>query len=102
MNQKLVIDRLSSEWDRPSGFFALLRSGDYQAERADSLLEYISSLGCFDEELMDIQLVRLLWYSPIFVSWQRERVSESGGDVKGLAGFEVRLCNLLESLLGVP
>lgn len=47
-------------------------------------------------------MLSLLWYLPSFLTWQRERVAEKGGDINAYAHFVTDVHNTLEEVLGVP
>ncbi len=76
MNTKQTIEYLEREWDFDNGFFGLLRRGEFDAARLDRLDKLLSVLDYEDEEFVNHRIVSLLWYIPLFMSWQRERVLE--------------------------
>ena len=48
------------------------------------------------------RLVSLLWFIPILIEWNRERVRGNGGDVKEFDDSANKLFSELERILGVP
>jgi hypothetical protein len=102
MNQSETISRLELEWELPAGFFARLRAGDFDEKRAPEILGVISELGLGDDEGVQRRLVSLLWYLPLFLEWQKERVAEQGGAVDGYGLFVNQMTSALEEKLGVP
>ncbi|MEO1483651.1 MAG: hypothetical protein AAFU77_16195 [Myxococcota bacterium] len=102
MNQSALVNVLQPEWDRPDGFFSKLRNGDFSASKGTELLELIRQLDLAEEEPLLPDLIRNLWYLPLFCGWQLERVQEEGGATAGLNRFVDELTSILEEKLGVP
>jgi hypothetical protein len=102
MNQSETIARLELEWEGSTGFFARLRDGDFDRKRALGILRVISELSLGDDAALQKRLVSLLWYLPLFLTWQEERVAEQSGDVQGYRLFVNQVTALLEEKLGVP
>jgi hypothetical protein len=96
-----LVQKLDAAWDE-NGFFDHLRSGIFTASEASDYLEILRSINLHDQELVPTRLLALIWYIPSFLEWQRERVSENGGDVKGYARFITNVTNTLEDVIGVP
>lgn len=46
--------------------------------------------------------VSLLWFIPVFMEWQTERVRACGGDTRAYARAVSEATNEIERLLGVP
>ena len=55
-----------------------------------------------DDASVDRRLVALLWYIPVFLRWQKERVQEKRGDVAAFDRVINRVQGILEEILGVP
>ena len=102
MNQHEAIEALEPEWDRPRGFFARIRVGDFDPAEGARIVSIIDSIAIAPEECIERRLVSLLWYLPSFTEWQRERVADAGGDTDAYVRFINALNNALESVLGVP
>jgi hypothetical protein len=47
-------------------------------------------------------MLRLIWYIPIFLQWQEQRVIRNGLDSAAYQGFVTGVVNTLEEVLGVP
>jgi hypothetical protein len=101
-SDKQIVGLLEAEWDLSSGFFGRLRQGHYDAaayQRVKLILEEIDFSGSL---AIDRRLVSLLWYLPLFMSWQHERVAEKRGDVASLRSATDAVESELERILGVP
>jgi hypothetical protein len=102
MDDKLIIENLEREWDFDTGFFGLLRQGKFDAAGLNRLVDTLSVISFLDHELINRRAVSLLWYIPLFMRWQRERVEKNGGDVAELEKATNRVQALVETILGVP
>jgi hypothetical protein len=102
MNLKLAIDLLNKEWEKPHGFFGALREGNFDAAKAEQMGNLLESIKLDDSLVIDRRFVSLVWYIPLFMSWQTERVAERGGDTKALEKATNRIQGIIEGLLGVP
>ena len=97
-----VINELEKYWDIPNGLFYQLRyNGIFNAEKFENFIELVESIEIEGEQI-DRRLVSLLWYIPLFMDWQKERVLEQGGDVKHLERATNQILDILEEKLGIP
>jgi hypothetical protein len=103
MEETSLIELLEAEWSYPDGFLAKLRSGDFSAEGFRRFRQLLDSIQRSGTPEIDRRLVELLWFIPMFMMWQRERVGECGGDPREVetAANEVTGI-LLEGALGAP
>ena len=97
-----LIDALEMEWSKDSGFLGLLRGGEFSDEGLERLLGLLNKINISEQETVNRRLVSLLWYIPIFMGWQRERLEENGMDVSKLDVAITEITNRLEYVLGVP
>ena len=102
MNYEKEIEALESEWSPDSGFFWQIREGRFVAAEFHRALKRISAILIAEDANVPIRLVSLLWYIPLFMQWQSERVRESGGDMGVYEQAITTITNELERLLGVP
>ena len=94
------VGRLEVLW---SGPLFRLRAGELSAADVDEVLSVIRAVGVGDaDQVVDRRLVSLLWYLPLFVGWQSERVSERGGDSVLFARLLDGVTTEVERILGVP
>jgi hypothetical protein len=102
MNVEDIIQRLDLEWDQPDGFLGRLRAGDFDSPGLERLLNILESIKFEDEQTINRRIVALIWFIPLFMTWQRERVEEHGGDSIELDAAFHRILNAIYAILGVP
>lgn len=102
MNYKEAISMIEFEWQPEHGFFWNIRQGLFSEVEFTRALNKVSSISIPDEADLPKRLVSLLWYIPIFMHWQIERVGESGGDIAAYVKAITKMSNEIERLLGVP
>lgn len=102
MDIKTAIPKLEQEWERPGGFLGDLRTGHFCEEGFLRVLDILRSVDTTNLDKLDKRFVELTWFIPTFMSWQRERVQESGGDVKILDSAVQQVTELLYQVLGAP
>lgn len=96
------IGRIESEWESENGFFWQIRQGQYHRVDFDRALSKIVAVPSPTENSIPLRLVSVLWYAPLFMQWQLDRVRESGGDVKEYTLAANKLSAEVERILGVP
>lgn len=82
MEAEESIKLLEGEWEQPQGFLGLLREGSFDRAGFDRFERVLKSIERDQDGVINRRLVSLLWYAPTFMSWQRERVEERGGNVE--------------------
>jgi hypothetical protein len=97
-----AIVELESEWSPDSGFFWLIRQGNFAASEFERALKKVSSISISENAELPRRLVSLLWYVPIFMHWQTDRVREAKGDLVAYGKATTAMHNENERLLGVP
>ena len=102
MDVASVITNLEREWEFESGFLGRLRRGNFDRASLDRLIRTLDLVDTEGDTTINRRVVSLLWYMPIFMGWQAERVKEAGGDVAELDKATNRVQNMLERILGVP
>jgi hypothetical protein len=101
MSTSLISD-LESCWDWESGFFAKLRRGQWDVSALEHVLNILSAIEANDSTSSPRRVVSMLWYMPLFMSWQNEQVSESGIDRQSFELAVNRIQEQIERILGVP
>jgi hypothetical protein len=107
MQLQEAIQQLDKEWELETGFFGLLRSGIFDSEKADTVVSVLQSLASHASQndvpdVLDRRLVELTWFIPLFMSWQRPRIEQKGGDLRTLDDTADAIVSLLQRILGVP
>jgi hypothetical protein len=95
------IEQLNASWDLESGFFGNLRERKFNNELFENFVLLLRSISFNEDELIPRRVVSLLWYIPLFMEWQKERVRNT----ISLSNYEnkkTEIENELERILGVP
>jgi hypothetical protein len=79
-----------------------LRRGEFDEAGFSRLIGTLEHIDLQDSTSVDRRVVSLLWYIPIFMGWQIERVQESGVSVEDFDKAINQVQNLLEGILGIP
>jgi hypothetical protein len=104
MNETLQawIRSLEAEWSKPEGFLGKAREGVFDHRKAADFVTVLKSIKVPVENTIDRRLVALLWYIPIFLRWQKERVAEKGGDTVAFDHLANQVQGIVEAILGIP
>jgi len=102
MNYAKAIDALEAEWAMDSGFFWRIRHGIFVPGDFERALGKVSAIRIGENNEIPRRLVSLLWYAPLFMVWQVERVQEHSGDRPAYETAIARMTKEIERLLGVP
>lgn len=102
MSYEKEIEALESEWSAEDGFFWRVRQDQFAANDFERALAKVSAITIAEEADLPRRVVSLLWYIPLFMQWQVERVKENQGDVNAYTAGITTMTNELERLLGVP
>lgn len=98
---KEFISQLESTWDVDSGFFGKLRQGIFDKELYNEFIQLLRIFSFEDEELISSRIVSLLWYIPLFMEWQKERVQKTIS-IDEYNILKTTIENELERILGIP
>ena len=102
MNYEREIELLESEWLPDVGFFWKIRNGHFDPADFERAFQKIASVSIETDAAVPRRLVSLLWYVPLFMEWQKERVKEKSGDSAQYLKAISAMRNKIERLLGVP
>ena len=98
-----AILKIESEWEPENGFFWRLRQGLFAEEDFDRVLAKVSSVSIpSDDTLIPKRLVSLIWYIPLFMTWQQERVELAGSDAESYSKAITEMTNEVTRVLGFP
>jgi hypothetical protein len=94
---------LESEWEPEAGFFWKLRQASFDEAGFERILGIVGSFVIKDDDdQIPRRLVSLLWYAPLFMTWQTQRLTESGLHPARYQKAVASITNEVERLLGVP
>jgi hypothetical protein len=96
-----LVDQLEEAWDS-EGFLGQVRVGQFSEEGAEEFLRILAGIDIDSITCIPRRFLSLIWYLPLFLDWQRERVSERGGNIQKYEQFITDVHNTLEVVLGVP
>jgi len=96
------IKMLESEWSPDDGFFWQIREVLFVAAGFHRALMTVSAISIAEDAAVPLRLVSLLWYIPVFMQWQAERLREKRADMAVYEQAITLMTNELERLLGVP
>jgi hypothetical protein len=102
MALETFIPSIESEWEPDTGFFWSIRQGEFRKADYERTLAKFIAVPRSSDKLVSARLVSVLWYVPIFMQWQMERVRERGGDVAAYTQAMNSLTAEVERILGVP
>jgi hypothetical protein len=97
---KRLIAELEAAYDLEEGFLGLLRGGHLDSLERDRFLGLLQSIDLEPADAIDRRLVGLLWYVPLFMQWQLDRLDDEEQALLRAAIDQVT--NQLERILGVP
>jgi hypothetical protein len=102
MNSMDLISSLAAEWEPDTGFLWKARQGEFDAGGFERTLAKLRAETIDENAEIPRRLVSLLWYIPLFLSWQVDRLREANGDVKSYLRAVAAITNEVERLLGTP
>lgn len=85
------------------GFFWHYRNGKFDPHRAARAIEVLRSIRP-DEfgDALPREVVRLLWWIPRILEWNRERVADGGADIEAVEATIGAIEEEMNRILGVP
>jgi hypothetical protein len=96
------ISSIEFEWEQDRGFFWKIRQGIFDKAGFDRAHAKITAVPNANGEAFAARLVSLLWYIPIFMEWQRDRIKQNGGNIQEYNSSANALHAEVERILGVP
>lgn len=92
---------LDKEWSKEEGFLGFLREGDFDEVKRDKFLNLVRSIKEIPLEPNTRRLIALLWFTPIFLEWQKQQF-DNQEIVDKVDHVENEILTELYRLLGVP
>lgn len=102
MNYDSFINAIATEWEPDVGFFWKARRGDFDKQGFTRTLGKLQSMTIDEDAELPRRLLSILWYIPLFMNWQIERVREAGGDEEEYGMAVAAATDEIERLLGTP
>jgi hypothetical protein len=104
MNYETALTKLDQEWELETGFFGRLRSGFFNPQEVERILEILRAIeeSVQGLEMLDRRLVELVWHIPVYMGYQRERVQKLGGDIEEFDNAIDDIQAILDRILGLP
>lgn len=96
-----LIEELGDCWDYDAGFFGKLRQGIFDEDLYLRCLNLLRTISFDDNELIPKEIVSQLWYIPLFMEWQRDRIQGKLSPER-FEFVKTAIENELERILGVP
>lgn len=93
---------LEAEFGEPNGFLWKVRYGVFDAEGGERFISVLSEIRFPEDRPLDRRLVSIIWFLPLFLTWQKESLAARGGDAERLERVISRVTDLVIELLGVP
>ncbi|MFO0858101.1 MAG: hypothetical protein U0640_12180 [Phycisphaerales bacterium] len=103
MKNQELISLIEAEWDLDDGFFGKLRNGHFDHiayQRCKQSLERVQrEVG--KSETISRRLVSLIWYIPLFMTWQADRI---GHETNSCTYEDVsnEIQSIVQAILWVP
>jgi hypothetical protein len=102
MAHENLVSSIESEWEPEDGFFWSIRGGHFRKAEFDRALKKFAALPAESGDPLPARLVSLVWYAPLFMHWQIDRVRELGGDPAEYENAMNQISAEVERVLGVP
>jgi len=96
------IKAVESEWEPEEGFFWKIRQGNFEKAEAHRALSKLTAVPRLTDQLIPARLVSVLWYVPLFIEWQVDRVRANRGDIAEYTTAIAKFTAEIERILGVP
>ncbi|MEV0617383.1 hypothetical protein AB0I81_28945 [Nonomuraea sp. NPDC050404] len=97
-----LLRMLDRAWDDEAGFLGRMRGGQFVQELADAYIEMLGRVDPVEDDFVNSSFVRLLWFMPVFIEWQVERVVEAGASRESVERVLDLATTRIMDVLGVP
>lgn len=78
----------------------MLRRGHFDTRACDRYIRLLETVDLGEESVVDRRIVSVLWYMPLLIEWQRDRLDQD--EHNALAPVLDKVTSELERILGVP
>ncbi|MBL7722739.1 MAG: hypothetical protein JNK27_01250 [Chitinophagaceae bacterium] len=98
------MDKLKSALEKAweDGFFYNLRYGFINRYEFEELKSYFDNVSEEEIDFRDKRLLSLLWFIPLFISWQEERLRNNKTSEEAIKEVSNYFYNQCERILGLP
>ena len=102
--EEVFIGMLEKEWAQDHGFFGKARQGVFDEESAKRIETVLGEIEAHlqNDAFLSRRLVTLIWFIPLFLEWQIERIRDKGGNVDEFCRFRKTCDNLVFRILSLP
>ncbi|MEU9744028.1 hypothetical protein AB0E12_33065 [Micromonospora chersina] len=97
-----ILAALDEAWDPDLGFLGRLREQVFDPTLAAAYMDLLASIEIDESENISSEFVKLLWFAPLFVEWQIERVVNAGGDEAQVRHYSDAIRERVMEILGTP
>ncbi|MGI4742162.1 MAG: hypothetical protein ACRYG7_43955 [Janthinobacterium lividum] len=94
-------DELEAAWELETGFLGCLREGLFDPILYANFLATLRRIRLDEHALLPRRLVTLLWFIPLFMEWQTERVM-ANLSLEEYQAVRTQVETQLERILGFP
>jgi hypothetical protein len=102
METNILIKEIEAEWDIDQGFLGKFRLGIFDLDGFERLMKKLNSIQITNEKMIDRRLVSLIWYIPLFMTWQRERFCDQISEYTNIDQAINQATTIVETILGTP
>lgn len=102
MHEHEQVAAIDAAWAPETGFFFRLRAGHFDQHEFERVLSSLKALSFDETEAIPRRAVSVLWFIPLFMEWQVERVQAAGTDYKLYKIAISRITTEVQRLLGLP
>lgn len=97
----LYLPELEAAWELDTGFLGCLRDGIFDRALFGDFVTTLMRVRVAEDALLPARFVTLLWFIPLFMEWQTERVSTTCS-LEEYSLARTRIEQQLERILGFP
>ena len=78
LSDEQIKTKLIWQWENADGFFFKFRFGTFDKDECKKTLDIIEEIEFGRHNMIDRKIVDLIWFVPLFLEWNKERVIENG------------------------
>lgn len=104
-SEESLLAALDEAWDDEYGFLGRLRAGIFDEVLGNAYVELLRSVSVVfssDSDVMNAELVKLIWFAPQFIEWQIDRATNGEVERARLQRIADKVFEIVSEFLGVP